>query len=56
MKARKLLMDDSLSISQIAGELGFRQILYFFEFFRRASGITPMEFRKQRPEGREDLL
>ena len=56
MKARKLLMDDSLSISQIAGELGFRQILYFFEFFRRASGITPMEVRKQRPEGREDLL
>lgn len=51
MKARKLLLDESLSISQIAEELGFRQILYFFEFFHRASGITPMEFRKRSPEG-----
>lgn len=50
IRARKLLLNRELTISQIAEELGFRQILYFFEFFRRSSGMTPMEFRKQRPE------
>lgn len=46
-KARKLLLNEELSISQAADELGFEQVFYFFEFFRRASGITPMEFRRQ---------
>ena len=31
----------------MANELGFEQVFYFFEFFRRASGLTPMEFRKR---------
>lgn len=46
-KARKLLLNTELSISQIADELGFNQVFYFFEFFRRGSGITPLEFRRQ---------
>ena len=46
-KSRRLLLNRELSISQAANELGFEQVFYFFEFFRRASGLTPMEFRKR---------
>ncbi len=45
-KSRMLLLNQDLTISQVADQLGFDQVLYFFEFFRRASGLTPMEFRK----------
>ena len=46
-KSRRLLLNRELSISQAANELGFEQVFYFFEFFRRASGLTPMEFRRR---------
>lgn len=46
-KARKLLLYHELTVSQVADELGFNQLFYFFEFFRKASGMTPTEFRKQ---------
>lgn len=46
-QSRRLLLNRELSISQVAIELGFEQVFYFFEFFRRAAGLTPMEFRKR---------
>ena len=36
-----------LAFKEYQKELGFEQVFYFFEFFRRASGLTPMEFRRR---------
>ncbi len=40
----------SLSVSQIAEQCGFGSETYFFPFFKRCTGMTPMEFRQKYPE------
>ncbi len=42
-----LLQDPSLSVKQIAFELGFDDPLYFSRVFRLEKGISPREYRKQ---------
>jgi AraC family transcriptional regulator, transcriptional activator of pobA len=44
-EAKRLLVYSTLSIKQIAGELGFRDEAYFGRFFRKQTGRTPTEFR-----------
>ncbi len=46
-KAKKLLMDNTFTVSQTANELGFSNIFYFFDFFRRETGMTPAEYRQK---------
>ncbi len=43
----KARQDDVSDPESLELELGFEQVFYFFEFFRRASGLTPMEFRRR---------
>ena len=46
-RAKDLLrLEPSLSIGQIAVQCGFRDPLYFSTAFRRAVGLSPMEYRK----------
>lgn len=45
-QARRLLLDDRLSITEIADQLGFERVFYFIDFFHRTTGTTPGEFRK----------
>lgn len=44
-KASELLKTDTLSITQIANEVGFNGSSYFTESFKAVYGITPREYR-----------
>lgn len=44
--SKRLLAETDLSLSQIAGILGFSSASYFSQSFRKAEGISPAEYRK----------
>lgn len=43
---KRLLIETDLSLSQISGILGFSSASYFSQSFRKAEGISPVEYRK----------
>jgi AraC-like DNA-binding protein len=45
LEAQRLLVHSDLTSSQIAAELGYMDIAYFFRFFRKHLGLTPEQFR-----------
>lgn len=45
-EGKRLLEETTLSLSQIAGILGFSSPSYFSQAFRRSEGASPMEYRK----------
>lgn len=50
-ESRYLLQETDHSLSQIARLLGFSSASYFSQSFRRAEGMTPMEYRKRSQNG-----
>ncbi|ANE45097.1 hypothetical protein SY83_00545 [Paenibacillus swuensis] len=46
-KAEQLLLNRSQSITEIALESGFNSPSYFIKHFKRAKGVSPMQYRKQ---------
>lgn len=46
-KAQKLLHNDSLTLAEISNSLGFSSEFYFNAFFKRISGTSPGNYRKQ---------
>ncbi len=44
-EAKRLLEYSTLSVKQIASELGFRDEAYFGRFFRKQTGLRPTEYR-----------
>jgi len=50
--AARLLADDSRSITDIAYDVGFRDLSNFVRTFRRAAGVSPRAFRKAAQGGR----
>ncbi|MFN3489308.1 MAG: helix-turn-helix domain-containing protein, partial [Emticicia sp.] len=44
--ARKLLIDNQLSISQIGLECGFQNLSNFHRIFKKQVGVTPLAYRK----------
>lgn len=46
-KAKKMLNDGSMKISEIASCVGFRDAGYFARIFKRETGLSPEEFRKK---------
>jgi len=44
--ARKLLLESSHNINQIAHQCGFSSSVYFCRIFRRAQGISPLAYRR----------
>ncbi|MBE6611612.1 MAG: helix-turn-helix domain-containing protein [Ruminococcaceae bacterium] len=44
--AKKLLVDTSLRIGEVAARAGFRDEKYFMKLFRRMENITPTEYRR----------
>jgi AraC-like DNA-binding protein len=46
-RARELLQDEKLSITQLAEWVGINDINYFSRLFRSLAGITPSEYRKK---------
>ncbi|MBT2654590.1 response regulator [Bacillus sp. ISL-18] len=45
-EARHLLVSTSLRVSEIADRLGYSDITYFSNLFKRKTGVTPSEYRK----------
>lgn len=45
-EAKRLLRYTDMSLSEIAGTLGFSSQAYFQSFFKKAAGLTPLEFRR----------
>ncbi|WP_232072572.1 helix-turn-helix domain-containing protein [Paraburkholderia pallida] len=45
-KARRLLLEQTLPISQIAYQLGFTDVANFSRAFRRAHGVSPSDYRR----------
>lgn len=43
--AQQLLLNNSLNISQVAYEVGFKDPRYFSRCFRKETGLTPKEYR-----------
>lgn len=44
-ESKRLLAETDFSLTAVAQMLGFSSLSYFSQVFRRAQGITPMEFR-----------
>lgn len=47
LEAKRLLVHDDLSVSQIAAQLHFVDDAYFNRFFRKVTGVTPLAFRRE---------
>ena len=46
-RAKALLSTSELSVSDIASRIGFDDVLYFWKFFKRLVGVTPLAYREQ---------
>ncbi|GAB3656696.1 helix-turn-helix transcriptional regulator [Echinicola sediminis] len=47
LEAKRLLTHSELTIGELAAELGFMDHSYFIRFFKKNTGMTPEQFRKQ---------
>ncbi|HEY9196044.1 MAG TPA: helix-turn-helix transcriptional regulator [Mucilaginibacter sp.] len=47
LEGKRLLINAGLSISEISLKLNFSDNSYFTKFFKKATGLTPEEFRRQ---------
>ena len=50
-RARRLLEETSLSVSEVAGRVGYADIKFFYGVFRRLTGKTPGEYRRASRRG-----
>lgn len=46
-KAKKLLKETRISVEHISGEIGYRNPKYFFNLFKKQTGLTPIEYRSK---------
>lgn len=44
---KRLLLNTSLNISEISDKLNFQDIAYFCRFFKKETGLSPTDFRKE---------
>jgi two-component system response regulator YesN len=56
-RAQQMLPDRRKRVGEIAAELGFESQHYFARFFKKATGLTPQEYREQaqRPTSEDSL-
>ncbi|WP_074490445.1 helix-turn-helix domain-containing protein [Mucilaginibacter polytrichastri] len=47
LEAKRLLVNLGLTISEVADQLHFADYSYFTKYFKKQTGVTPEEFRKQ---------
>lgn len=47
-KAKQLLLETDLSVSDIYIACGFQNQIYFTKIFRSRTGLSPMKFRNQK--------
>jgi AraC-like DNA-binding protein len=46
LEAKRMLVSTSLSVKEIAFELGFDEPTNFLKYFKKHTSITPVDFRK----------
>ena len=46
LEAKRLLLHTSLSVKEIAYEIGFEEPLHFSGFFKKRVGVSPSQFRQ----------
>ncbi len=46
--ARRLLLNSKLSVTEIAAECGYSSNAYFSDCFKKATGVSPLRFRKSK--------
>lgn len=46
-KAKQLLVDTNLTVTEIAGECGFSSLYHFCRSFKQKTGITPTEYARR---------
>ena len=46
-RIKELLVSSEYSLSQIAEQLNFDSVAYFCRFFKKQTGLTPKEYKKQ---------
>ena len=46
-KASELLLNTDLPLSEVAEKTGFNDYSYFFKVFKKSTGCTPLEFRRE---------
>ena len=56
MEAKTLLTETDLSISEIIRTSGFSNRTYFYEFFKKAEGVTPLQYRERYEKSKEDEI
>lgn len=44
-QASQLLLDRDISVEEVAAQVGFRDVSYFVQYFKRLTGMTPGEMR-----------
>ena len=47
LEAKRLLTNADMTVTEIAYDLNFQDNSYFNRFFKKETGMTPDEFRKQ---------
>lgn len=45
--AKRLLIFSRMTVSEIADVVGFSSVYYFSKYFRKATGVTPSEYKRQ---------
>ena len=45
-KAKELLKESDISITEISGKLGFFDVFYFSSLFKRIEGLSPLQYKK----------
>lgn len=48
LEAKRLLIHSSNSIKEISYDLGYNEPTYFVQFFKKLTGLTPLDFRAKR--------
>lgn len=52
-RARRMLEEGGVNISQISGQCGFRSLNTFYKAFKRVNGTSPSEYRRRAAEQAE---
>lgn len=54
-RVKELLVYDELSLSQIAGEMGYSSVAHLSNQFKKTTGFTPTSFKNNRKNSRKPL-
>ena len=46
-RAKELLRDVRLQVQQVSGLVGYRDYAYFYQVFKKQTGLSPKEYRQQ---------